>query len=108
MTTLLLISCEGVVGGDGYIIDSESKQPIEGVEVILYLNEYPEDTSISNKEGYFTGSQFVGCIPCPDAKISLSNKDYKTVTIDFNKFWELNKYNTQLRKDSLTIEMEKN
>ena len=103
---MFLTACEGIVGGDGTVIEKVSKEPIEGVQVILYLDGHPHDTSISDSLGQFRGSEFVGCVPdCPKATIKLTKPRYKSKVIDFEEFWKENAFDPSLR-DNLTVEME--
>lgn len=103
-----LISCEGIVGGDGYLYDSKTKVPLKDVQVVLFLNDNPHDTCVSDSTGFFRGSEFVGCVPdCPCAKIVISKDSFITKTIDFNEYWKKNDYSHKLR-DSIIIFLNRN
>lgn len=103
----LLPSCEGIVGGDGYLYDSKTKYPIKGVRVILFLNDKAHDTCYSDEKGFFRGSKFVGCVPnCPCAKLVMTKDSFKTMTINFKEYWTKNNYGPKLQ-DSLTIFLER-
>ncbi len=100
-----LIACEGIVGGDGRIYSLGTKEPLDSVEFVLYLNDHARTPTYSDKNGFFRGSKFIGCVPsCPDAKVELKKDGYETKIIDFKEFWKENEYNPQLR-DSLVIFM---
>jgi hypothetical protein len=100
-----LTACEGIVGGDGRIYSLVTKDPLDSVEVVLYLNDHAGTPTYSDQSGFFRGSKFVGCVPsCPDAKVELKKDGYETKIIDFNEFWKENEYNPHLR-DSLVIFM---
>jgi len=99
----MLTSCEGIVGGDGKIYSSTTKEPLDSVEVMLYLNGHPQELTYSDSTGFFRGSEFVGCVPsCPDAIVKLKKNGFETMTIDFKKFWKENEFNSQTR-DNMKI-----
>jgi hypothetical protein len=103
----LLTSCEGIVGGSGYVYDTTTKNPLKGVRVVLLLNDNPCDTNYSDKRGFFKGGRFVGCVPrCPCAKIILTKDSFKSLTVDFDEYWKNNSYNWRLR-DSMRVFLER-
>lgn len=104
---LVLTSCEGIVGGDGYLYDSKTKKPIKNVRVVLHLNDVARDTCYSNEMGFFSGSQFVGCVPnCPCAKIIMTKDSFKTLVINFDEDWI--KRNPTINTDSMIVFLERN
>lgn len=99
---VLTSACEGIVGADGYVYDSRTNLPLKDVKVVMLLNNFRRDSCYSNDKGYFTGSEFVGCVPsCPDAKLVLTKEGFKELVIDFNEYWDKNEYN----RDSITLHL---
>jgi len=98
-----LLACEGIVGGDGHVYDSQTKLPLKGVKVVLQLDGNIADSCYSDEQGFFTGSRFVGCVPdCPDARIVLTKDGFDMLAIDFDEYREKNNYNS-VSKDSLIL-----
>jgi hypothetical protein len=98
-----LTACEGIVGGDVNIYSVDTKKPLDSVRVVLYLNDTPVDTSLSDDMGYFRGSRFVGCVPsCPDATLIITKDGYETKTIDFKKYFEEQEFSS-LARDSMKV-----
>ncbi|TCC93271.1 hypothetical protein EZ428_00415 [Pedobacter frigiditerrae] len=99
----IMLACEGIVGGDGYIYNSKTNIPLAEVKVVLLLNNKAQDSCYSNEKGFFRASQFVGCVPkCPNAKILLTKDGFKSLAIDFDEYWKSNDYNS-ISRDSLIL-----
>jgi hypothetical protein len=103
---LLFFSCEGIVGGDGYVYSSEGNIPLDSVTVVIYLDEKVHNTTYSESNGFFRGSEFVGCVPnCPTVKLEFRKQGYKSRILDFKKYFKETDQDMQL--DSLIVILEK-
>lgn len=79
--SLLIVSCEGVVEGNGKVISKTDQSPIDSVEVNFF-----GDSIYTDKDGKFSLSEFVGCTPsCPDLELILTKKGYKPKYVNLTK-----------------------
>ena len=100
--TLGLFSCEGVVGGSGYVFTTD-KEPLDSVKVIIFLNDKVHDSTYSDNKGFFRGTEFVGCVPnCPEVKFKFKKAGFETKIFDFEKYWAETGQQPHL-EDNLTI-----
>lgn len=107
LTCLLVLSCEGIVGGDGYVHSNVDDHPLDSVIVVIYLDEKLYDSTYTDNNGFFQASEFVGCVPnCPNVKLEFKKKGYKTMRLDFQKYWKETNQSPHL-EDSLRIELTK-
>jgi hypothetical protein len=97
LISLLLISCEGIVRGEGKIISAKDKKPLDSV--LVYWTNLNEK-SYSDSLGHFEIGQFCGCIPdCPELEIITYKKGYKTNYLNLTK-------DDKLYDTTLVIEMQ--
>ncbi len=77
----LISSCEGIIQGKGKIISASSQLPIDSVKIDWFGRvEY------SDKNGNFSSSQFVGCVPsCPDLELILIKEGYQSKYVNLTK-----------------------
>ncbi len=105
MLLSMMLACEGIVGGDGYIYNLKTNIPIKDVKVVLLINDKVRDSCYSDEKGFFKGSIFVGCVPkFPNAKIILTKDGFNMLSIDFEKYWEENSNNI-ISRDSLILHL---
>lgn len=96
LITLILCSCEGIVDGNGKIISSIDKKPIDSV-LVYWTNE--NEKAYSDSNGRFEIGSFCGAVPdLPELELLFYKKGYETKYINFTKEY-------QFATDSLTVEM---
>ncbi len=86
LISFFLNSCETIFESKGYVLDIESKEPIQGVELSYLINNKQEDYYVlSDTSGYFHLSSYVyPCVwGCPDAKIKVVKEGYNTIELDY-------------------------
>ena len=83
LIAILLTSCEGVVEGNGVIISSADKKPIDSV-CVFWTNGHMK--SYTDSLGKFEIGSFCGCVPdCPDLELLFYKKGYETKYVNFSK-----------------------
>jgi hypothetical protein len=96
LITLIFCSCEGIVDGNGKIISSIDKKPIDSV-FVYWTNE--NERAYSDSIGRFEIGSFCGAVPdLPELELIFYKKGYETKYINFTKEYKF-------ATDSLTIEM---
>lgn len=75
--TFFLLSCEGIVGGSGKVISSSTREPLENVQIVLFLNDDSVQVNYTNEQGLFAMERLVGCIPkCPKGELEFRKSGY--------------------------------
>lgn len=78
---ILMVSCEGIIKGEGKIISASNLQPIDSVKINWFGK-----VVYSDKDGNFSFDEFVGCIPsCPDLELVLTKQGYEPKYINLTK-----------------------
>ncbi len=78
---ILLVSCEGIIHGDGKIISAINQLPIDSVKINWF-----DKIVYSDKNGNFSFHEFVGCVPeCPDLELVLTKQGYESKYINLSK-----------------------
>jgi len=76
-----MVSCEGIIQGDGKIISASNQLPIDSVKI-----NWLSKVIYSDKDGKFSFHEFVGCVPaCPDLELVLTKQGYETKYINLTK-----------------------
>lgn len=75
----ILASCDCVQYQEGVIIDSKTKEPIEGVEI--FKETRPEQKFFSNSCGYYEWDGISGGLlpKCPEPKLYFIHPSYDTL-----------------------------
>lgn len=77
----LMVSCEGIIQGDGKIISASNQLPIDSVKINWF-----DKIVYSDKNGSFSFHEFVGCVPaCPDLELVLKKQGYEAKYINLTK-----------------------
>jgi hypothetical protein len=87
MIFLLFVSCEGIVDGEGYVYDANTKQPLDSVFAKSYSrhgkSKQFQMEMVTDSTGHFFGTTgLVGCSgECPDLVVELIKSGYATKQI---------------------------
>jgi hypothetical protein len=105
---LLLISCDGSVGENGIVQDSDTGERIPGVSITMD-SFYKRIETISDSNGYFATEHFYSCgiKKCDETfNITFEKEGYDKLEID-ETYRSSAKYVNQAKKDTLIIEIYK-
>ena len=98
---LIITSCEGIMGGKGFVYSVKEMAPLERVKIIFFVDDEPVDTTYSDANGYFIMEKLVGCVPdCPESKLVFGKEKFKELTIEIN-----DNFYREYNQDSLVIKM---
>lgn len=73
----LLVSCDKQVSAIGRVREiAHPQKPISGAEVVLYINELPKDTCVTDDSGVFRVSAISRGFPGETEKVAISKPGY--------------------------------
>ena len=82
IVSIAFVSCETITGTNGHVIDAETGQVIEGVEIVIYQDSIASDTIYTNAEGYYKGGRVYSCIShCPSIFFAFNMEGYEECMI---------------------------
>lgn len=85
---LFLSSCQKVISGTGYVYDSVSRQPLEGVLVRAYLDHPSPDAFVMNTKTTVNGAYYVYTQPyscsgtCPKLVVEIIKNGYQSAIVE--------------------------
>lgn len=84
----LLLSCEGISHADGIVLSSDTRTPLDSVELIFNEDRHTtivSDTIFTDKFGRFQIAHMSMCTPkCPNSTLIFSKKGFASTTINFD------------------------